>query len=232
MIQFSKRLFKNLKISTEIFLTTFTLILFVSGTYAVVNYINLDVIDRQVSEQVALLIAQQDTLIQYYTTVSTETQSARIQNAQSFAGFSAKFTYFNNLFNYWNVSETGDPMVCKEVQINLTDSTLGNLRDMSKSHNTPILSRAAVPGFFSSTDSVLSLADQQQLMAHFGNNLNVFNFAMRDSFSTFIEERIGLLTIQMLSNLADEKEYRGIFHIFPGGCSDIEIYRPMLSKLL
>mgnify|MGYP001016963885 CR=1 FL=1 len=92
MIQFSKRLFKNLKISTEIFLTTFTLILFVSGTYAVVNYINLDVIDRQVSEQVALLIAQQDTLIQYYTTVSTETQSARIQNAQSFAGFSAKST--------------------------------------------------------------------------------------------------------------------------------------------
>lgn len=39
MIQFVKRLFKNLKISTEIFLTTAILITFVSGIYAIVNYV-------------------------------------------------------------------------------------------------------------------------------------------------------------------------------------------------
>ena len=39
MIQFTKRLFRNLKISTEIFITTVVLILFISATYAIINYV-------------------------------------------------------------------------------------------------------------------------------------------------------------------------------------------------
>lgn len=230
MIQFSKRLFKNLKISTEIFIATATLILFVSGTYAVVNYINLTKIDRQVNEQVGLLTQQQDTLIQYYSAVTAESQVARIQNVQKFASFVAKFAYFNTLFSSWNISEPGNPMVCKEVQFRLNDTVLDSIRDMSKSHSTLILSRTAIPGFFSSSDNVLSLAEQQQLTAHFGSNLNLFNFVMRDSFSSYIEERIGLLTLQLLTNAADDQDYRGIFHIFPGGCQDVDLYRPLISR--
>lgn len=232
MIQSTKRLFRNLKISTEIFLTTATLILFVSCTYAVVNYLNLSNMEQQVNDQVNLLITQQDTLIQYYTTVTAETLYARVENVHQFAGFVSKFAYLNTLYNFWNVSEGGDLMACKEVQINLTDSTLGSLRDTSKNHNTPISSRVAIPGFFSSVDTIMSLADQQTLISQFGNNLNIFNFAMRDSFSSFIEERIGLLTIQMITNTADNSDYKGIFHVFPGGCSDVDHYRPKVKELV
>lgn len=189
-------------------------------------------IDKQVSEQVSKLIVQQDTLISYYTTVIAETLMQRVANVQDFANFGATFAYFNTLFNSWNVSETGDPMVCKEVQISLTDATLGTLRDMTKSHNTPILSRAAVPGFFTSNVNGLSIEDQQRLVSHFGNNINIFNFALRDSLSSNIEERIGLLTIQALTNVANESDYRGIFHIFPGGCGDVDLYRPKIGRAI
>lgn len=231
MIQFSKRLFRNLKISTEIFITTITLILFVSGTYAVVNYVNLNKIDGQVNEQANILILQQDTLIQYYTSITAETLLARLDNVLSFASFAAKFSYFNTLFSNWKISEPGDPMVCKEFQMNLTDHNLGSLRDMSKSHNTPIVSRVAIPSYFSSSQTLLSLAEQQQILTHFGDNLAVFNFAMNYSFSSLTEERIGILTIQMVQNENDATDYRGIFHIFPGGCFDVEVYRPLISSL-
>ncbi len=178
-----------------------------------------------------LLIIQQDKLIAYYTTVISETLAQRISNVQDFAHFAATLTYFNTLFSPWNVSEPGYPMVCKEVQISLSDSALGTLREMTKNHITPILSRSAVPGFFTSSANGLSMLEQQQLVAHFGNNVNVFNFALRDSLSSNIEERIGLLTIQTLTSTTNEADYRGIFHIFPGGCTDLDNYRPKIGRL-
>lgn len=184
----------------------------------------------QVSKQVDLLIIQQDTLIKYYTTVIAETLTQRIANVQDFANFAATLTYYNTLFSPWNVSEIGDPMICKEVQINLSNTTLGTLREMTKNHITPILTRSAVPGFFTSSSDGLSLQDQQRLVAHFGNNLNIFNFALRDTFSSNVEERIGLLTIQILTNTAIESDYRGIFNIFPGGCADVDQYRPKIGR--
>ena len=194
-----------------------------------INYLNLNKIDSQVNDQANLLIVQQDNLIQYFTSMTSETLLERIRNVQDFASFAAKFSYFNNLFSSWSVSESGDPMMCKEFQMNLTDSNLGVLRDMSKSHNTPIMSRVAIPSFFTSSDILLNLADQKVILDQFGSNLNVFNYAMRDSFSNFIEERIGILTIQLL-HVADFSDYRGIYHIFPGGCSDVEAYRSKISS--
>ena len=193
---------------------------------------NLDKIDRQVTEQVSILIVQQDALIQYYTSVVADTQFYRVANVVSFAQFAATFSYMNTLFSTWKVSEPGDPTVCKESLISLTDAALGTLRDMSKGHNTPILNRFAVVSYFTSTGALLGIQDRQAIADHFGQNINVFNFAMRDSFSSFIEERIGLLTINMLTNINDSKDYRGLFHVFPGGCSDAEYYQSMIGTLV
>lgn len=177
-----------------------------------------------------ILISQQDTLIQYYTMATTDTLQSRVRNVNLFAQFAATLSYMSNLFSGWSVTEPGDPMVCKEVQVSLTDTALGTLRDMSKSHNSPILNRVAIPSIFTSTGMILSLQEQQQIVDHFGKKLNFFNFAMRDSFSTFIEERIGLLTIHTLTNTKTPSDYRGLFHIFPGGCVDIEYYRTKISN--
>jgi hypothetical protein len=186
----------------------------------------------QVNDQLNALIEQQDGFIRYYTAVTVETINNRIYNVNQFTSFLAKFQFMNTLFTGWAVAESNPRLACTEITVELNDSSLRSLRDKSASHNSPVLNDKTVSSYFTSNDVELSDNDKESISKHIGINSNALNFGIQQSAVIGNDNQLEIISIMMLSNINDPKDFKGMYYLFPGSCGDIDTFKTVISRLI
>ena len=161
--------------------------------------------------------------------MTSETIESRLNNSQSFANFTATTAYLNILFDGWNISASSDILACKEIGIPYSITDLGVLKDKSAIHNVPTLANEVVPGFFTSASAEMTTTEKSVINALFFKNFASFNFTMVNSLNTGNDKYLGVITILLLTNVNTLTDIRGLFFVTPGGCADLQYYRPRIG---
>jgi hypothetical protein len=183
-----------------------------------------------VQEQLNALKKQQDNFIKYYTAVSVDTVNYRLTNAHYFAGFIAKLSFMNTLFSNWTIADANPELLCTEITVDATVQGIRNLHEKSSSHNSPVLNNKVVSSYYTSTGMELSDMEKQEISKHIGTNMNSLNFGIQHSTILGNNKQVQVLIIMILTNIKDAKDFRGIYHLFPGSCGDIDLLAPYISR--
>lgn len=247
MVGFVRGLFKNMKISTEIFITTSVLVLFMSVTYMVVNFVVpahqviLSKIYTEVTNQLNQIYKQQTEFLSFFADISAETVHGRVDRMVEYTQHTANIAFFNNMFDSWSTFAEPQPIGCQVIPVSLPAATAEEqksaLNKLGELYGQFVGDRYLASGFISSKHAVLPADLRQKLTAKWGKNLKFLEWTYRHVAELAVDRHLGFLTLMVsLRNFAgtDGKpatDYFAVFAVFPGTCTSVEYYQPRAGSL-